>query len=108
MRKTYTFGLNEDGSSSGKASAARKRSSTSSGSDMPLLLSSLKDLHQGENNTTASLDHRLRDKFRGCLVGALVGDCIGTLFECDYSVSYTILGDLYMSLTNLSDDEKLM
>lgn len=23
----------------------------------------------------------LNDKFRGCLVGALVGDCLGSLFE---------------------------
>lgn len=51
---------------------------------------------------------RIRDKFRGCLLGALVGDCVGTLFERDYSVSYTLLEDLYHSLTNLSEDEKLM
>lgn len=58
-----------------------------------------------EGNTTVA---RIRDKFRGCLLGALVGDCIGTLFERDYSVSYTLLEDLYHSLTNLSEDEKLM
>ncbi|CAL8087144.1 unnamed protein product [Orchesella dallaii] len=51
---------------------------------------------------------RIRDKFRGALLGALVGDCIGTLFERDYSVSYTLLEELYHSLTNLSEDEKLM
>lgn len=51
---------------------------------------------------------RLRDKFHGCLLGALVGDCVGTLFERDYSVNYTVLEDLYISLTNLSEDEKLM
>ncbi|XP_021958449.2 ADP-ribose glycohydrolase ARH3 [Folsomia candida] len=60
------------------------------------------------NSISSSMEDRLRDKMRGCLVGSLVGDCIGTLFECDYTVSYSILGDLYLSLTNLSEDEKLM
>lgn len=56
----------------------------------------------------STMEDKLRDKFRGCLVGALVGDCIGTLYEGDYTVSPSILGDLYLSLTNLSEDEKLM
>jgi hypothetical protein len=54
------------------------------------------------------MDPLLQSKFRGCLAGVLVGDCIGTLFECDYSVSHSILGELYLSLTNLSEDEKMM
>lgn len=59
--------------------------------------------------STSSANYaRIRDKFRGCLLGALVGDCIGSLFERDYSVSYNLLEDLYHSLTNLSEDEKLM
>jgi poly(ADP-ribose) glycohydrolase ARH3 len=33
----------------------------------------------------------LASKFRGCLVGALLGDCLGAPYEMDSGVSKTVL-----------------
>jgi poly(ADP-ribose) glycohydrolase ARH3 len=33
----------------------------------------------------------LASKFRGCLVGCLLGDCLGAPYEGDYGISKTVL-----------------
>jgi poly(ADP-ribose) glycohydrolase ARH3 len=33
----------------------------------------------------------LASKFRGCLVGGLLGDCLGAPYEGDYGISKTVL-----------------
>ncbi|XP_076308294.1 ADP-ribosylhydrolase ARH3-like isoform X2 [Tachypleus tridentatus] len=43
-------------------------------------------------------------KFRGCLVGSLLGDCLGAPFEGDFPVSKTVLTKYFTNvLTNESD-----
>lgn len=46
----------------------------------------------------------LASKFRGCLIGGLLGDCIGAPFEGDFPVSKTVLKNYLSNL--LSDTSK--
>jgi len=47
--------------------------------------------------------NQLQSKFRGCLVGALVGDCLGAVYEGDQVVSKTVLNRFF---TGLKDSNK--
>jgi poly(ADP-ribose) glycohydrolase ARH3 len=40
----------------------------------------------------------LASKFRGCLVGGLLGDCLGAPYEGDYGISKTVLQKYFDTL----------
>ncbi|XP_035204839.1 ADP-ribose glycohydrolase ARH3-like [Stegodyphus dumicola] len=42
----------------------------------------------------------LASKFRGCMIGALMGDCLGAPFEGDSRVSNRVLSNYFNSLTS--------
>lgn len=100
MRKSYIL-LKKEGRKD-------EYGATLADSSVKPLLHRFGDEEKAVEGSSMAKEGKVRDKFRGCLLGALIGDCIGTLFECDYTVTYSVLGDLYVSLTNLSEDEKLM
>ena len=35
-------------------------------------------------STMAEISGSLRDRFRGCMLGGVCGDCLGSLFECSH------------------------
>uniref|UniRef100_A0A1B6CBF3 ADP-ribosylhydrolase ARH3 n=1 Tax=Clastoptera arizonana TaxID=38151 RepID=A0A1B6CBF3_9HEMI len=51
-------------------------------------------------NVNAALDTaKLTSKFRGCLIGALLGDCLGVPFEGESSVSKIVLQNFFNKLS---------
>lgn len=44
----------------------------------------------------------LAGKFRGCLVGSLLGDCLGAPFEGDFPVSKSVLSSYVAKLLDES------
>lgn len=42
--------------------------------------------------------HRLVSKFRGCMVGSLLGDCIGTPFEGEFPIAKNMLANFFKKL----------
>ncbi|KAF8773204.1 ADP-ribose glycohydrolase ARH3 like protein [Argiope bruennichi] len=48
--------------------------------------------------TSAITNAGLLSKFRGCMIGSLIGDCLGAPFEGDSRVSKRILGNYFYNL----------
>lgn len=46
----------------------------------------------------AATDVVLASKFKGCLVGALVGDCVGEKFELRWKISKKVISDYLTKL----------
>ncbi|XP_042903943.1 ADP-ribosylhydrolase ARH3 [Parasteatoda tepidariorum] len=42
----------------------------------------------------------LAAKFRGCLIGSLIGDCLGAPFEGDFPISKSVLGNFFTNILN--------
>lgn len=45
-----------------------------------------------------ALNPGLLSKFRGCMIGSLIGDCLGAPFEGDSRISKRVLGNYFKNL----------